>query len=448
MKVKFYFRQYLLICVVFTAIYSIAQETTIKGQFYEKFLPQKIYLSENIGGKYQIIDSAIIKENKEFKFQGAFETGYYAIWLDKSNWAQFILNNQDTLIEINFTARQLRNGTHVKQSIENKLLWQFIENRKIFQKSISQYKMQKSYFSQGSNEYLHFDKKEDSLIASYNEYLLELYGLYTHSFFAKTIISDYIVNDSMDFFKYVLFENEELIRSGVLTRKITEYLQLHTDFTEKGFKNSIDNILKLSEENLQVYDFTLNYLLELFNKVGPDIILDYLIENYILREGCTDLEYTDVLKQKLDSYQRIQIGKTISNISLINEEGIMQNMLDICNETKINVLFFGSSNCHFCQDAYPKLSNHLLINQEYNELINIIYYSLDQKIEDWNKTIELLPTTWKKLTELKGWDSKGVDLFQVHKTPTFYILDSKLRIIGKPADVHELIKEIKFLTKT
>ena len=73
---------------------------------------------------------------------------------------------------------------------------------------------------------------------------------------------------------------------------------------------------------------------------------------------------------------------------------------------------------------------------------------LDQKIDDWHKTIELLPTSWKKLTELKRWDSKGVVLFQVHKTPTFYILDSQLKIIGKPADIHELIKELKFLIKT
>lgn len=422
---------------------SFAQQTQIIGHLTKLDTSERIYLSENIGGKYHIIDSSDVLKNNLFYFHGQLETGYYAIWKDQQNWAQFIVNNIDSIIEIEFDSEILRDSITVLQSDENKLLWKFISVRKQFQSALSNAIIMKSYFPESRMEYQYFTKQEDSIKISYNNYLLGLYKSNPSSFLSKTILSDYYTSANEDFFKYTLFSQEELIRSGVLTKKMTEYLQLHTEFNEEGFINSINHILNLAKKNEKVYEFSLNYLIELFNKVGPDVILQYLVETYILDDACTELEYSTLINNELQAYKNLQIGKTAPNVSLFNQEGIMQNLLDICSTSNINVLFFGSSSCSFCQSSYPILID--FSKSFTKENMKIIYYSMDDIKEDYENLLNKLPASWLSFTELKAWDSRMVELYKINKTPSFYILDSRLKILGKPKSIDELIDELNFL---
>lgn len=434
-------KNYLILIILFITLSSFGQ-VRIFGEI--KNTPSSpLFLMENIGGNYQIIDSCKISNSGTYLFNKNLQTGYYALGLNETNFTQIIITPNEDSIEIHFSGNQLKQDIQVLQSVENILLWDFMNKRKTMKSDISQVYRAKTYFVENSIEYNSFQKKEDSLKKEYNDYLLNTYNTHKQTFFAKTIISDIEVSNEDDFFKYTFFDNSDLIRSGVFTSKITEYLQFHTAYTEDGFISSIDLILLKASEDHKVYDFVLNYLLELFNQVGPDIVLDYLVEEYVISDGCSDLETSEILASKLNTYKKLQLGNLAPNVSMFDIVGTLHNLSDLYSFSRINVLFFGSSMCHFCQEAKPQLEG-ISYGVDKKDL-QILYISLDTSMHDWQKEAELKMENWVYLSELKAWDSKSTEVFQVHKTPSFYIIDSESQIISKPKNIEELMSELEFL---
>lgn len=427
---------------IFLSLIIHAQEIKIYGNLNHILSYDSIHLAENIGGKYSIIQSSAINKQGDFSFSGNYPTGYYAIWLGETNFAQIILNKEN--LSIKFQDTILRNDIEILGSIENSMLWDFIYNRKKYKSEISQAYMHKTEFAEYSANYQYFDSIEKSLITKYHHYILTIDSLCPDSFLSKSILADIEPKKNESFFKYVDFSNPNLIRSGVFTKKIIDFLQYETEYTEQGFVQSIDTILELSSQNNLVYDFVLNHLLEIFNEVGPDVILNYLIEEYVIGEACTDLDLSQVLNNKLAAYKKLSIGNRAPNISAFDINGIMKNLHDICSFYDLNILYFGSKQCNFCQESTPQLISYL--DQIRNKMkIQLIYYSLDQDINEWLYTNENKPDYWVSISELKGWNSKSTHIFQIHKTPSFYLLDKNSMIISKPKTIDELLKELSFI---
>jgi len=424
---------------------SLFGQSQIIGHIVDVKDSTLLYLQENIGGKYITIDSCHMNSKGKFNFEGIYETGYYSLFLEPENWVQLIISPEEKTIKIDFSGPQLRNHIEVKKSKSNIELWNFIRFRNLLKSKISQNRIEKSYAAKENKDLSQFKNIEDSLNLGYRQFLLEIYKKNPNSFLAKTIISDIEINDKAVFFKYTFFEDAELIRSGVLTHKVMKYLQFQTDYTEEGFSQSIDVILEQASVNQDVYEFILNYLLELFNEVGPDVVLDYIMETYVIGDACTEMTYSDALNAKLNAYKNLQIGNKLANVSMFNHEGIMLSLYDLCSFSKLNILFFGSSECHFCQESIPQLS--ALIQEETNKDVKIIYISLDTEAQAWLSPIPKDTEQWVYLSELRGWDSKSAEIYQIHKTPSYYILDSNSKILSKPQNIEELQMDIKFLNK-
>ncbi|OYT17648.1 MAG: hypothetical protein B7C24_01445 [Bacteroidetes bacterium 4572_77] len=248
----------------------------------------------------------------------------------------------------------------------------------------------------------------------------------------------------MDYFYYTKFEDPRLIRSAVFTKKITEYLQFQTNYTEEGFIKSVDEILLKASVNPEVSDFALNYLLELFLAVGPDIVLDYLVEEYVMNGACSQLDASAILSARLNAYENLQLGMSAPNFHILNADGVVQNLKDICSFYKINILFFASSHCQFCHEITPELLQYSKSTN--NKLLQVVHISLDTNYSEWQNSTKNFPANWVSLSELKGWDSKSTELFQIHKTPSFYILDQNANIISKPKNMEELIQDLQLLS--
>jgi len=434
-------RNYILLILLLLS-QGIFAQTKIFGELKQNS-DTPLFLMENIGGVYSKIDSCKIQQNGKYSFEKSLETGYYALGLSDSNFVQIIIQPSEEIIEIDFLSSNLKQSILIKQSEENKLLWDFMRYRRGIKQKISQTYIDKSYLNDKSYDYYLLNKQEDSLKQEYNHHVLDLYKKHKDTFFAKTIASEIELTNDDDFFKYTFFNDPDLIKSGVITRKVGEYLQFHTEYTEDGFISSIDLMLLKASENKEVYDFVLNYLLELFNQVGPDVILDYLVEEYVNSDGCRDLETSEILAAKLNAYKKLSIGKTAPSISMFDSENILHNLRDLYSFSRINILFFGSSMCHFCQEAKPQLER---ISEGKNiSDLQVIYITLDTSYQVWQKEAQSMPKNWISLSELKGWDSQSTEVFQIHKTPSFYIIDSKAQIISKPKNTEELIEELELL---
>jgi thiol-disulfide isomerase/thioredoxin len=418
---------------------GVSAQTTISGVIETNNAPL-LFLSENIGGIYHPIDSVCLSKDGTFSFKGDYFTGYYSIGLSDTNWVQFIIQAPEKNIQFHFSSVQLKSSIQIVKSENNKALYNFIQERRRMKKDEKKVYIARSYEEKGSAQYQKLLGKEDSLKREYSEYLIQNYHQHPYSFLWKTALSDAATKG--DFFQYTFFDDPELIRSGVFTHKVTDYLQFQTQYTEDGFIKSIDYILDKASVNQQVYDFVLNYLLELFNEVGPDVILDYLVEEYVMADGCSQLETSDIIATKLHAYQQIKLGNTAPDVSIFTVDGYMSSLRDLCSLSNISVLFFGSSQCHFCQEAIPQLIEYATPYSA--QQLNILFVSLDTDINAWKKESAIFPHNWISLSELKGWKSTSTELFQIHKTPSFYILDRKYQIISKPKNIEDLIRELDF----
>ena len=69
--------------------------------------------------------------------------------------------------------------------------------------------------------------------------------------------------------------------------------------------------------------------------------------------------------------------------------------------------------------------------------IEVVAISLDSDQKAYEDKTYALP--WINDSELKGWKSKAAEVYNIHGTPTYYILDKDNKIIEKPRNFSEFL---------
>lgn len=103
------------------------------------------------------------------------------------------------------------------------------------------------------------------------------------------------------------------------------------------------------------------------------------------------------------------------------------------------VIIFWSSTCSHCENELPQLL------AKYNDLksknIQVIGLSLDTDKNSYTTKIAAFP--WINDSELKGWNSSFAETYNIHATPTYFILDANNKIISKPSHVGDVLEYFK-----
>lgn len=419
----------------------------IRGKAADNTLAgETLSLYETIGIDHFKIDQCVIDPGGNFQFPGKkYPMGYYQLGLDDTNRVTIILNPLEEAVELYFSDKRLKYGIKVLVSKENRLLWQYKMKSKETQEKLKPLWIKKSYVPKTDTAALRaIREKINQLEKEKEDYLRELIDRHRDTYFAlacRAFIRGPGKNNKSTYFNDLDFSDPRLIRSSVFPVRIMEYLQYYTSYDEKGFKDSIDYILGLARLNEKVYEFCLHFLLEVFDEVGPDIIFQYLVEEYLLAEGCGNIEVSRVLKNKAAAYRKLQTGNQAPDLSLqdMNDEPV--TISRVAAKNRYTLLFFWSSQCGFCQRELPRLA--ALYKMYRDQGLQIIAISLDRDKNDWRQAVEKEALNWINLSDLKGWKSKAVELYKIHKTPGFYLLDRQMRIVGKPKNIDHLIEELK-----
>ena len=174
----------------------------------------------------------------------------------------------------------------------------------------------------------------------------------------------------------------------------------------------------------------LSELIDIFNVYGIKDLKDkYLTEAKALK--CT---INDRLAGTIKSNDNTSVGSLIPNIkfnSVINTKA--KSLHDVKADKKI--LIFWASTCPHCEKEIGEMLTR------YSELksknIEIVGFSLDSDKTAYTEKVKLLP--WVNDTELKGWYSSYVDTYNIHATPTFYIVDSFNKILSNPDNFVEVL---------
>lgn len=158
------------------------------------------------------------------------------------------------------------------------------------------------------------------------------------------------------------------------------------------------------------------------------------LKEKFLAEALTVKSPNDRLSAAIKTNKSTQVGAVFPNYQFRRVSGTSAKSI---HDVKANqkVIIFWASTCSHCEAELPK------IVQQYPALkskgVEVIALSLDNEKDAYEKKIKELP--WINDSELRGWNSSSAELYNVHSTPTYFILDSANKIVAKPEHAADVI---------
>lgn len=403
------------------------------------------------GEKLTFVDSIFTSKAGQFSFSNQnLHTGFYRLVFDKHKSITFL--NDGNEIELNADAENIPESLQAINSESNKLYYHFVQlNRdyktksELLQLILSRYPKNDDYYDltkQKLNE-LQYDYIKFVNMTSQKE-PRSFIARYVKSSQLPVINTDLPLEEQLDYLKKhsldnVDFNDDELINSDCFTNKSIEYLthfrnpQLPMGFLEQEFKKAVDTLLTKASVNIFVYQHVADYLVDGFRQFGFDNVVDYIIENYVVKDDlCLDEQTENSIRNRINQSKLLTIGSKAPNIILPNENGNEINLEKI-KADKILLIFY-ASRCPHCKDLLPEI--HKLYKEK--NKFEVVAVSLDESKEEWKNFISENNLDWINLSDLKGWESKAGQDYYIYATPTMFMLDGGNNILSKPTNLQEI----------
>jgi len=438
---------------VFTAILafnfsSVSKAQTIKGKLNIQRQANKqvdLYRTE---GKYKYkVDSTKVLTDGSFTFKYKKHLkGFYKLTLgNENNIVDVILNSSEPVVSLAFSQIRLEKGIEVIQSNENKAYWEFKKEDSAVQSKIKNLKKQRGQFKSQANE-AKVNEMTNEIIKLEKElfnFVQTVINKYPTTFFSKTKIASLskTPKDKATYFDDLDFSNESFIRSDVYATRFQDYIIKHSGHTEVGYYNAVDDIMKKSKVNEKVFEFALYNLLDGFYGSGLEDVATYIMEEYFYGEACGEIEINDLLRSKADLIKNLQIGNTPPDFTIKNNYGADVNLKNTCANNKYTVIMFWATHCPHCMRDLPGFVP--VYNEYKSKGLEVIGVALDVNQTKWKNTIEEKGFNWKNVSQFGNYKSPVCIDYKINKTPTWFILDSSMKIIAKPKGKQEILRFLK-----
>ncbi|ASE63852.1 TlpA family protein disulfide reductase [Chryseobacterium indologenes] len=225
--------------------------------------------------------------------------------------------------------------------------------------------------------------------------------------------------------------NDMLETSSLLRPVLVAYLNSGGNTNVTG---SVDKLLDRLKVETPRGQTVLSELIDIFDVYQ----MDEFKSKYLGLAKNLKCTITDRLASTIKSNANVEMGAAFPNYkfqSPVNTSA--KSLYDVKADKKVVV--FWSSTCSHCETELPKLL------EKYNELkgknIQVVALSLDVDKNSYTKKIAAFP--WVNDSELRGWNSSYTETYNVHATPTYFILDANNKIINKPEHVGDVLEYFK-----
>ena len=438
---------------VFTAILafnfsSVSKAQTIKGKLNIQRQANKqvdLYRTE---GKYKYkVDSTKVLTDGSFTFKYKKHLkGFYKLTLgNENNIVDVILNSSEPVVSLAFSQIRLEKGIEVIQSNENKAYWEFKKEDSAVQSKIKNLKKQRGQFKSQTNE-VKVNEMTNEIIKLEKElfnFVQTVINKYPTTFFSKTKIASLskTPKDKATYFDDLDFSNESFIRSDVYATRFQDYIIKHSGHTEVGYYNAVDDIMKKSKVNEKVFEFALYNLLDGFYGSGLEDVATYIMEEYFYGEACGEIEINDLLRSKADLIKNLQIGNIPPDFTIKSNYGADVNLKNTCANNKYTVIMFWATHCPHCMRDLPGFVP--VYNEYKSKGLEVIGVALDVNQTKWKNTIEEKGFNWKNVSQFGNYKSPVCIDYKINKTPSWFVLDSSMKIIAKPKGKQEILRFLK-----
>ena len=341
---------------------------------------------------------------------------------------------------------EIEKGPNFTASKENILFSTYFKEMQEIQRQLI------AFYSSGSSDSDAFAKITQNYTAIQNSYSKKSENLMVQEFIKANRpylpprhepLEEYVKNRKNHYFDALDFTNPVLQASGFLSDKSANYVftalplqQISQSETEKVIQENVQTVTTKLEGLEDTYKFHIYYTLWVqaaassFNKTS-----DFIYSTYL--KSMADSTGNQEIKAEIETHNRLRLGATAPDIEWQVAGKIKK--LSTLEENENYVLIFWSSTCSHCLKELPALHKEL----RKNENIKVIAIGLEDDELSWRLESEKL-SNFEHAIALGKWESNDAMLYDIHATPTYFILDSDKRIIAKPEsdkDVIEFLKE-------
>ncbi|MDR6923167.1 TlpA disulfide reductase family protein [Chryseobacterium sp. 2987] len=241
---------------------------------------------------------------------------------------------------------------------------------------------------------------------------------------SKKVSQDDIIN-------FLDKSNDMLESSSLLRPVLVAYLNAGGNTNVPA---SVDKVLDRLKVETPRGQAVLSELIDIFDAYE----MDEFKNKYLSLAKNLKCTITDRLASTLKSNANVEIGAVFPNYKFQSPVNTTAKSLQDVKADK-KVVIFWSSTCSHCETELPKLL------EKYNDLkaknIQIVGLSLDTDKNSYTNRIAAFP--WINDSELRGWNSSYTETYNVHATPTYFILDANNKIISKPDHVGDVLEYFK-----
>ncbi len=451
-----------IIFIFFTGHLFSQTGNTVHGEIRNSS-GKKIFLSSIYGEKYTLMDSTVVDPSGHIAFtlKPGTPEGLYRISTGKEKYLNLVLNHEN--IDFVTDSESLADSVRFLSSSENQCYYFYMRmDRKnqakleILVPVLDYYPEKDAFYSLAVREFEAIQKRQKTVLDSISllypdSYSVRIFRLQQAPFIQAGMSKEERMKWLKDhFLDQINFKDTLLLRSDAWVNKAVSYLSLFSNnrYSQKQleteFIKAVTIILSAATVNPDVYKFLLDYFVGGFDKYHFDAVITYIADNFQDPFSCEDQARKTNLQKKLENFKKISVGKIAPDIEVPDIKGRPIRLSAISSE--YTLLIFWSSQCSHCVEMMPKVKQ--LYDKQKPKRLEVLTVSLDTNRKAWTTFISNEKLNWLNASELKGFNSKSTDEYNIYATPTMFLLDRGKKILSKPISYRELeqsLREINFL---
>lgn len=438
----------LLVSAIFAS--STLQAQYLSGRFDStRVAGQWLTLSIARGASYHAVDSVRIQAKGDFSFREKFDLpGYYQLALANDQF-DMLLDAREAQVDLLFNGLPMQQHVQVQKSDENIRLWEYkfaSRQAQAIQYAADQQKLGLQPADTAAMAQLDSIRERAERVKQ--GHLTRLIAQDPTSLFTKTVAADFALNSVMrkapgDVGKVFDFSDPELMHSSMYDKAVMVFLQNMNPVNESQFSVAADTLMVLASKAPECKAYMMDHLIDLFATYGPESALQHMVDAYYVPANAKASVDPDV-RAKVEQLMLVSVGRTGPDVTL-NDHGVELQLAELAAKYKYTALFFYSSTCSHCHDQIPTLKRDYELF--HGKGFNVLGIALDEDSTDFMTSILENAIPWPSYSEFIGWGATSVQAYQVKATPTFYLLDDKLRIVAKPNDAADLRVKLRSLLK-
>lgn len=233
---------------------------------------------------------------------------------------------------------------------------------------------------------------------------------------------------SQEIINFISNSDEKLESSSLMRPVLLSYLN---SGNPQNVAENVDLLLEKLNVETPRGQTVLSELIDIFDIYDmPEMKEKYLTKAKNLK--CT---IHNRLATTLKINKNVEMGAKFPDYKFNSAKNTLaKSIYDVKADQKIVV--FWSSTCSHCEKELPVLLEKY--SQLKSKKIEIIGFSLDTEKSAYESRVAALP--WINDSELRGWNSSFTETYNVHATPTYFVLDSENKIIAKPDHASDVLQ--------